>query len=177
MSAVIVDLECTCWEPKDPTKLSEIIEIGAVKFDLKTLEITDRFQAFIKPVFNPILTEFCTNLTTIQQSDVNSAHGFETEYNRFVKWFGNENKNLFCSWGYYDKSAFERDCRAHNLQYKLGKNHWNVKRFYEELTGRRGAGLGKAVRECGLEFEGTQHRALVDSENVARVLQVVLKRG
>lgn len=176
---VIIDVEATCVEPKDPNFKNEIIEIGAVKFNLKTLEIVDEFQCFIKPIINPILSDFCKELTTIKQSDVNPAHSFETEYNRFVKWYGSEKGNLFCSWGYYDKMSFERDCKLHNLEYKLGNNHWNIKRFYEEITGvagKSGVGLHKAVKQCGLEFEGVQHRAKVDAINIARVLKSIMSK-
>ena len=37
----------------------ETIEIGLVVIDLKTLEIVDEFQRFVRPQINPILTVFC----------------------------------------------------------------------------------------------------------------------
>lgn len=172
---VLIDLESTCDEPKPPNFQSEIIEIGAVKFDLKKKEIVDRYQTFIRPKINPILTDFCRNLTTITQEQVDSAHYFDTEYNRFIKWYGNPDKNMFCSWGYYDKGMVETSCKAWKIEPRIGPDHWNVKKFYQEITGQRGVGLGLAVKQCGLDFKGVAHRGIDDAENIARVLQVILK--
>ena len=174
---VIIDVEATCQKIKTPDFISEIIEIGAVKFDLSTLEIADEFQAFISPKINPILSDFCKELTNIKQSDVDSAHNYETEYNRFVKWYGNPDKNLFSSWGFYDQAAFRKNCAIHNLEYKLSKDHWNLKKFYEELRGtKKGVGLGRAIKQLGLAFEGEPHRALNDAKNTAYVLREIMRK-
>lgn len=175
---VIVDLESTCTEPKDPNFVSEIIEIGAVKYDLKEKKVVDRYSEFIRPKINPILTDFCKQLTTITQEQVDRAYDYESVYRNFHKWFGSENKNLFCSWGYYDKRMLEESAQRLGINLTLGKNHWNLKRFYEEITGARaGVGLGRALKELGLEFSdlyGPQHRALSDAYNTSRILDVIL---
>lgn len=51
----------------------ETIEIGLVVIDLETLEIVDEFQRFVRPRINPILTDFCKSLTSIQQADEDGA--------------------------------------------------------------------------------------------------------
>lgn len=51
----------------------ETIEIGLVLIDLETLEVVDEFQRFVRPQINPILTDFCKELTSIHQTDVDSA--------------------------------------------------------------------------------------------------------
>lgn len=174
---VLIDLEATCARYKEYGFVSEIIEIGAIKFDPKKKEIIDRYQTFIRPKINPILSDFCRELTTITQEQVESAHYFDTEYNRFIKWYGNKDKNLFCSWGYYDKRMIEQACEREGIGSRLGGDHWNVKKFYQEITGQTssGVGLSKAVRQCGLSFVGTPHRAISDAENIAEILKVVLK--
>ena len=77
-----VDLEATCDEVDEseaPRPLAvapdqmETIEIGMVVIDLESLEIVDEFQRFVRPQINPILTDFCKQLTSIQQADVDSA--------------------------------------------------------------------------------------------------------
>jgi inhibitor of KinA sporulation pathway (predicted exonuclease) len=77
-----VDLEATCDEfgvHESPRSLvvvpdqMETIEIGLVVIDLETLEIVDEFQRFVRPQINPTLTDFCKQLTSIQQADVDSA--------------------------------------------------------------------------------------------------------
>lgn len=173
---VIVDLESTCIEPKDPSFVSEIIEIGAVKYDLKEKKIVDKYSEFIRPKINPILTDFCKELTTITQEQVDRAYDFESVYRNFHKWFGNEDKNLFCSYGYYDKKMIERQAIEYGINLNLGKNHWNIKRFYEEIRGKRsGTGLGKAISEVGLTFYGQPHRAIDDAINTTKLLEKLLE--
>ena len=73
-----VDLEATCDEvdeSESPRPLAvvpnqmETIEIGLVVIDLETLEIVDEFQRFVRPQINPLLTDFCKELTSIQQAE------------------------------------------------------------------------------------------------------------
>ena len=71
MNYIIVDLEATCWENRSDGK-NEIIEIGAVKVN-DDQEIVSEYQQFVKPLKNPILSEFCKELTSIQQTDVENA--------------------------------------------------------------------------------------------------------
>lgn len=74
-----VDLEPTCDDVGDsesPRPLPvvpdqmETIEIGLVVIDLETLKVVDEFQRFVRPRINPFLTDFCKQLTSIQQADV-----------------------------------------------------------------------------------------------------------
>ncbi|MDJ0577463.1 MAG: 3'-5' exonuclease [Xenococcaceae cyanobacterium MO_234.B1] len=61
---LIIDLEATCSDTKQISRRKmEIIEIGAVMVEAENLNIVSEFQTFIKPVRNPILTDFCTKLT------------------------------------------------------------------------------------------------------------------
>src|SRR5262245_24192584 len=59
-----IDVEATCSDVGEvPRHEMEIIEIGAVMQCSRTFEIQSEFQAFVRPVRNPVLTDFCTELT------------------------------------------------------------------------------------------------------------------
>jgi len=63
---LIVDLEATCCDKQSISRREmEAIEIGAVIVDAQPLNLIDEFVTFIKPVRNPALTEFCTQLTAL----------------------------------------------------------------------------------------------------------------
>lgn len=171
---VIVDTELTCDEPSLPKNEMEVIEIGAVKFNLSTLEIVDEFQAFVKPKWNHNLTDYCKKLTGITQEQINSAHNFESEYNRFMKWFGSPKKNQFASWG-DDLQAIGYSCAANDFECKYLTN-WDLKRFYQEFNGTKGLGLDKAMKQYDLKFIGSRHRALDDAKNTALLLKEILKK-
>lgn len=171
---VIVDTELTCDQPRLPSNMVEVIEIGAVKLNLKTLEIKDEFQAFIKPRWNTKLSEYCKLLTGITQEQINSAHDFESEYNRFIKWFGSPKKNQFASWG-DDLRPIQYSCAANDIECKYLTN-WDLKRFYQEIEGTKGIGLDKAMSHSNLEFQGNRHRALDDAKNTAYLIKEILRK-
>lgn len=172
---LIVDLEATCCDRgKIPRTRMEIIEIGAVLQNSRTLEIEQEFQTFVKPVRTPLLTEFCTQLTTIQQADVDAAPGFAEAIARFKEFFEAADV-LFSSWGNYDKAQFEQDCRHHSVPYPFGREHMNLKAEFSrslQLPGRYG--LSSALNKLGLSFEGTAHRGIDDVRNIARIVRQVV---
>ena len=83
MNYIVFDLEATC-EKDSKNFQNEIIEIGAVKLN-DGYEITDEFSSFVKPIVNPILTDFCMNLTSITQSDVDTARKFPDVLDAFLE--------------------------------------------------------------------------------------------
>ena len=97
-----MDLEATCIQTHwtiggkmiqaSKSFQNEIIEIGAVKINDSNdkLEIIDEFSAFIKPILNPELSDFCIQLTTITQDDINKALGFPLVLHDFREWLGND---------------------------------------------------------------------------------------
>src|ERR1043165_8944279 len=105
MRYVIVDLEATCWEKGTSPDRMEIIEIGAGLLDSSTGPVSKEFGAFVKPVASPELSEFCTQLTSIRQEDVDQAEIFPMVFWQFVDWIGVEPFRL-CSWRAYDLNQF-----------------------------------------------------------------------
>ncbi len=75
MNYIILDLEATCWKDRNNGKPNEIIEIGALKIDENGKTISE-FSRFVKPKLNPTLSDFCMELTTIPQSEIDSASNF-----------------------------------------------------------------------------------------------------
>ena len=74
---LVVDFEATCSRDSVvPRDEMEIIEIGAVLQSTRTFEIEAEYQAFVRPQRHPVLTDFCRELTTITQADVDQARTF-----------------------------------------------------------------------------------------------------
>ena len=86
--AIVLDFEATCDDRSRP-RPQEIIEFPSVLISLKSLEFIDEFQAFIRPVHNPVLTTFCKNFTSIQQSDVDGAKIFPEVLADHQSWLEN----------------------------------------------------------------------------------------
>jgi len=169
---LVVDLESTCDDRGAvPRAESEIIEIGAVLVDGRTLERIDEFATFVRPVRHPTLTAFCTDLTTITQAEVDRAPGF-AEVAAKLAAFGRD--ALFCSWGNYDRNKLAEDAAFHGVAMPLGPAHWNLKTAFS----KRRLGMSEALRIAGLDLVGTHHRGIDDARNIARMLPHILaKRG
>ncbi|WP_198000962.1 3'-5' exonuclease [Gimesia fumaroli] len=169
---LIIDLEATCCNQQSvPRNEMEIIEIGAVMVDYDSLSAVDEFQTFIQPVRHPQLTPFCTELTSIQQSDVDDAPLFAAAINLLKEWMASYEPALFCSWGDYDKSQFEQDCRYHQIPYPFPSAHLNLKTQFSRSQGySKKYGMTGALKRAGISLEGTHHRGIDDARNMARLM-------
>jgi inhibitor of KinA sporulation pathway (predicted exonuclease) len=168
---LIVDLEATCSNDGSiPSHEMEIIEIGAVMLNRKTWEIDSQFQQFIQPVRHPQLTAFCTELTSIQQQDVNQAPKFPEAISQFKAWINLFPDYIFCSWGNYDKKQFLQDCSYHHVSYPFASEHINIKQEFSAYLGvSKKFGMANALEVLGLELQGTHHRGIDDAHNIAAI--------
>jgi len=166
---LVVDLEATCDDRGAvPRHEMEIIEIGAVLVDGRTLRPVAELMTFVRPVVRPRLTAFCTQLTTITQDDVDPAPAFPAAAARLAA-FGHG--ALFCSWGNYDRNQLAADAARHEIAPPLGPEHVNLKQEFADALGfRRGLGTQAALRKVGLELRGTHHRGIDDARNIAKLL-------
>lgn len=169
---LIIDLEATCSNDGIiASQEMEIIEIGAVMLNRSTWEIDSEYQQFIKPVRHLKLTEFCTQLTTITQQDVDTAPTFPEVIPQFKQWIDSYADNIFCSWGNYDKKQFILDCEFHNLAYPFGLEHRNIKKEFSLYLGdkKKRFGMAQALDHLGIELQGTHHRGIDDARNIAAI--------
>lgn len=179
MNYLIIDLEATCVEPKDNNFINEIIEVGAILTN-ENWNNMGEFDMFVKPVINPTLTEFCTTLTTIKQSDVDNASGFDSVMKEFYYWIGSHMSEfvIFCSWGKYDWNQMVKDCTYHNVPFHFKPNHINLKEEVAKTLKHKRKGVGGTLRRLGLEFEGVHHRGMDDCRNILKICKHVnLKIG
>lgn len=169
MNYIIFDLEATCWEGVRTDK-NEIIEIGALLIN-EQIEIVSEFEQFVKPVKNPILSDFCTELTSIQQRDVDNAPYFDEALKLFKEWFqADKEPYLLCSWGFYDRKQLRSDCEIYGLDDKWTKPHISLKHQHAKIKGlKRAIGMKTALEEEGFELDGTHHRGIDDARNIAKI--------
>lgn len=173
---LIVDVEATCANDGSvPRNQMEIIEIGAVMLNARSLKIESEFQTFVKPILHSQLTEFCKSLTSITQVNVDQAPLFPEAIKSFQAWFYPFGSYLFCSWGNYDKNQFLQDCHLHNIDYPFSGSHLNLKQAFSENQGiTKKLGMREALDKLGLNLEGTHHRGIDDARNMARIVRTVL---
>ena len=69
---VVLDFEATC-EEGGKLRPQEIIEFPTLLVDVTSGNVESIFQHYVRPEINPILTEYCTDLTGIEQSQVDNG--------------------------------------------------------------------------------------------------------
>lgn len=179
-----VDLEATCDDVgvnEPPRSLvvvpdqMETIEIGLVVIDLETLEVIDEFQRFVRPQINPILTDLCKKLTSIQQADVDGARTYR-EVGEELRAFAARYPNAaWVSWGDYDARQLERDARFAVCPSLLsGLQHFNVRKWHKGLYDDQPKSLKQTLESLGMVWRGIYHRGIDDARNVASIVKEML---
>ncbi|RON55971.1 3'-5' exonuclease [Pseudomonas frederiksbergensis] len=182
-----IDLEATCdelMESENPRALvvspdeMETIEIGVAVIDLRRMETVDMFQRYVRPVLHPTLTDFCINLTSIRQADVDAAQSFPkvaTEFTAFLQKYPNA---VWGSWGDYDADQLAADAlRANCTPILCGVQHLDIERSYREIFACPSIGLWAAVEALGLNWSGQYHRGIDDAKNLADMVVLLLARS
>lgn len=172
---LVIDLEATCCDDDSfPRTEMETIEIGAVMVCPETFQPFDEFQSFIRPVRNPLLTDFCCELTGISQRQVDAAPLFPSALDSLIHWANDYCPFVFCSWGDYDRTQLQSDCSFHSVDYPFEGEHVNLKAQFASMNGqRKKLGVPAALRSIGLAFSGSHHRGIDDARNIACLLPYV----
>ncbi|WKY06815.1 hypothetical protein Q1695_006753 [Nippostrongylus brasiliensis] len=179
---VAIDFECTCVEVIYDYP-HEIIEFPAVLIDVRQMRIIDTFRSFVKPEKNPILDQFCVQLTGISQSTVDSAPTFRDAYRLFRDWMARHSlgdsgcRYAFVTDGPHDLwKFFQFQCILSNFgTIPHDCRHFiNIKRIFEQrvmklVKGNGQSGIQNMLSHYNLSFEGQKHCGLDDSINIARL--------
>ena len=177
-----VDLEATCCDDDSfPRSEMEIIEFGCTVVDPQDdYKVVATYNTFVRPVVHPTLTDFCKNLTTINQSDVDGADTW-IDVSRDIESFfddleAHEQRPIaWTSWGDYDRNQISKECRRWYIASEpMPELHFNLKRLdaaWRNTTKEHG--LRGTIQRLGLTFPGTLHRASDDAAAVAMVLKAI----
>jgi len=174
MKFAVIDIEATCQESnKDFTM--ETIEIGAVILDDKFNKIAE-YDSFIKPKLNPVLSDFCKQLTSITQDDVDKARSFPEVWKELTQVFNKEDV-IMCSWGAYDRNQLIADLLLHGItEAPFWSQHVNLKEVFREVMKRgKSCGVAKALRIINISFDGTHHRGIDDARMIHKIADLKLK--
>ena len=162
-----------------------ITECAAVILDRHTLEIKDTFSQLVNPE-KPI-EENIIKITNITNEMVATAPKFPEMIKNFEEWVIKNSKKLknvrLCAFGiYFDSPVLRRCYKNYGLDYPFSGSWFDVKSFvfmWAALSGRkteRFQQVGGCVEEMKLTRPaGEYHRALVDAQAEAAILQKVFR--
>jgi inhibitor of KinA sporulation pathway (predicted exonuclease) len=185
---LVMDFEATCEENVRAWP-NEIIEFPAVLIDRTSLETVDEFRAVVRPTERPILTAFCTNLTGIQQTDVDNADPLDVVLDRFTTWLSlhgiTTNGNafpIFC--GDWDLGkCLPAECRRKQISVdrvpEVLSSWCNIKKVFAAhyaLQGRQ-KGMAGMLAHLNLPLVGHHHSGIDDSRNIAQIVRALVMDG
>lgn len=116
---VIYDTEYTTWEGAmaanwaEDWQHRELVQVAAIRVELESFEITDRFDVFVKPVLNPVLSDFFVELTGITNEDITEKGlSFAEAFQSFADFVG---KDRVYSYG-ADHVILNENCRLNKRE-------------------------------------------------------------
>nr|CAB3482769.1 unnamed protein product [Digitaria exilis] len=179
---VVIDFEATC-EKDSRIYPQEIIEFPAVLVDAATGALLSSFRTYVKPRHHPQLTAFCSELTGIQQEQVDGGVDLATALGMHDSWLSSagaaKNRLAVVTWGDWDcKTMLESECSFKCLNKPRYFDQWvNLRIPFEAVFGAGRRNLQEAVREAGLQWDGRLHCGLDDARNTAHLLVELMRRG
>jgi len=178
----VMDLELTCWDGKSwdsqPRDKMEITEIGVEILDLEYNSISKHTKT-VKPIFYPILSDYCKNLTHISQEEIHLSKNLNVTAAILKEELPDPREFVWTCWG-RDATWLQDEIVAKSYKGYISKRFppiefdprfVNVKLCY----GGRG-GLKKALSKLNLQQVLPAHRALADAESTSKVVKA-LKLG
>ena len=167
---IIIDLEATCWEDGNHNRkdgqVSEIIEVGVCAVDVNNFCVMKTQSIIVKPQKSKV-SDFCTKLTTLTQSDVDKGVSFKEACDILRKEYKTDLRT-WASWGDYDRTQFDRECSFKRIRPPFGRTHINIKNVFAIMNGlKREISVGEALEMKGRKFDGTPHRGMDDAVNIA----------
>jgi inhibitor of KinA sporulation pathway (predicted exonuclease) len=188
----VLDFEATCWndEHKDnsiKTKYKqEIIEFPSVLYELTMdgeVKYIEEFSKYVRPVLEPMLSKFCTELTGITQDKVDSAEPIEIVYEQHHQWL-NSNTRLgdpiyIITCGAWDLDIMlPKEVHNKNLPYySVYKRFINIKTEFENVYKVKAGGMVNMLNYLNIPLEGRHHSGIDDTRNIAKILLKIISDG
>lgn len=181
-TAVIYDTEFTTWEGAmdsgwaEDWQERELVQIGAIRVDIESLEIMDRFDEILRPVINPVLSDFFIELTGITNEDVaEKGLEFPVAFEKFIDFVKDD--TIY---------AYGKDAEVLNLNCELHKREdWvNYLKSDSVLPYFEGHGVdsskvnsGKLADYFGVDIEIREHNAMDDVYSIHAALKHLKAQG
>lgn len=163
----VLDFEATCWENMT-NRFHEIIEFPSVllKWDVNEKEVQKiaEIQMYVKPKFDHILSDFCTDLTGITQNLVDDGIEFPKALALHEKWLNDNipDYNIQCvhilTCGAWDIGTYiTKEFRTWEIYSppKIYTEFINIKKDFEEFYSHNAGGMMGMLNYLGLKLKGS----------------------
>jgi inhibitor of KinA sporulation pathway (predicted exonuclease) len=179
---VLLDTEFTAWAGSmdrgwsGPGEYKEIVQIGAVAVDAATLMEVGAFEVLVKPVKNPVLSDYLVALTHITNERLmREAVDLPAALARFLSFasdrplhsYGRDDRIIAGNAALIGRPKLWPDRTATDLK------EW-LMRVGVPLAGVHS---GELAAHVGSKAQGVVHDALADSRSLAEAVRYLVARG
>ncbi|KAJ3297216.1 ERI1 exoribonuclease 2 [Borealophlyctis nickersoniae] len=144
----------------------------------------------VKPEINPVLSDFCKNLTGITQEQVDNGVHLSEALKKFDAWLAQRRLRRsegdscvfdweLATWSDWDMTTcLAHQCRWMELPLPGYFTRWiDIKKSYRVLYERSPRGVKGSMEDMGLTWEGNEHSGIDDAKNTARLAHRMLQDG
>ena len=183
---VFYDTEFTTWEGamardwSGPNEYRELVQIGAIRFGLDSLEEKEEFLVLSRPVKNPVLSDFFTTLTGITNEDLaRDGLSFSDAYAQFRTFCGDTPTACY-GW---DARVMRENLVFNNMSAtKADFDSFNIGPWFMETGApygvKQGVNSGKLAATVGAPMASIQeHNALHDARSIAAAYRFLIGKG
>ena len=153
--------------------------------DTTTGEVVARFECFVRPSFNPRVSAFCFELTTITQEQVDGGVSLAEAMRRhqdFVAPYMADGLLLTC--GDWDlKTMLPADAKLNDIEVPSFYKSWiNIRVQFHALyqadeVRSRPPGMAGMLKRLEIPLLGTHHRGIDDCVNTAALAARMIRDG
>ena len=181
----VFDLEYTTWEGTNarrwsgPGEYFEVVQIGAIILELEpNLTEVAAFEVLTRPEFNPVLSEYFTELTGITNADLDTgAVSFGAGLDQFVQFCAGTNRVVCNGWDY---RALHDNCTWRGVDWPFDAGSiGDLRPMFEKRVGtaNNAAWSSKMPESLGLPAPGGAHTGLGDVRAIAIALRTMLRES
>ena len=181
----VFDLEYTTWEGaaarhwSGPGEYYEVVQFGVIILELEpNLTEVSSFEVLTRPEFNPVLSEYFTELTGITNADLDTgAVSFAAGFDQFVRFCGGANQVV--SNGRDDRLLHD-NCTWRGVDWPFDSGSiGNLRPMFEKRVGtaNNAAWSSKMPESLGLPAPGGAHTGLGDVRAIAIALRTMLRES
>ena len=179
---VIFDTEFTAWAGSmarawaGPGEHKEVVQIGAVALDVRTLTELRTFEVLIRPVKNPVLSDYLVGLTRIANERLaREGVDFAAGIRLFLDFAANLDLHCF---GRDDKIIAQNAHLLGCAEIWTGRTATNLKEWLTRVgVPLAGVYSGQLAAHVGSKAQGIAHDALVDARSLAEAVRYLVAKG
>ena len=166
-----LDLELEQF-PRNTEYENRIIQLGAVKFNVKSGEILDELCIYFN--MDKPISDYINKLTGITDQDLAGGTDILSGYRQLREWTKGCGSHQAVVWGSGDMRALKNNLKlaAPNEPWVFGHRETDVKCIYQTYANAKNirmvGGLKRSLQRCFLTFEGKPHNAVDDAKNTAK---------